>query len=169
MKTSTQNSNEILLTGKEKENYINKNFNTTTEYNNLLNLCIQQHKVKGVIQKSILDILSKVENQSDFLNFVNSQIRDKVFTDKIAKFQNNLNQKSTQELHFNIGEDDSLTQTIGLVRDPKSTEKQANRPYILMIKEVKEKKVKTLEEQIKAFKAKMAKEFNAELSITLAK
>jgi hypothetical protein len=34
---------------------------------------------------------------------------------------------------------------------------------------VKEKKVKTLEEQIKAFKAKMAKEFNAELSITLAK
>jgi hypothetical protein len=145
----------------------NSTQNSTSEYNNLLNLCIQQHKVKGVIQKSILDILSKVDNQTDFLNFVNSQIRDKVFTDKIAKFQNNLNQKSTQELHFNIGEDDSLTETIGLVRDPKSTEKQANRPYILMIKEVKEKKVKTLEEQIQAFKKKMALEFGADLSIEI--
>ena len=141
--------------------------NTTSEYNNLLNLCIQQHKVKGVIQKSILDILSKVENQSDFLNFVNSQIRDKVFTDKIAKFQNNLNQKSTQELHFGIGEDELLTETIGLVRDPKSTEKQADRPYILMTKEVKEKKLKTLEEQIQAFKKKMALEFGADLSIVI--
>ena len=140
--------------------------NSTTTYNNLLDLCITGTKIKGVIQKSILDILSNDNNKLDFLNFLNIQIRDKVFTDKIAKFQNNLNQKTTQELHFNIGEGESLTETIGLIRDPKSTLKQAERPNIFNTKEVKEKKVKTLDELKAEFTKKIAKEFGVDLTIT---
>ncbi len=140
--------------------------NNNTTYNELLNLCIQAHKVKGVIQKSILDILSSDDNQTDFLEFANTQIRDKVFTDKVAKFQNNLNQKSTQELFFNIGEDDALEQKISLKRDPKSTLAQSERPYIFIISDIAQPKQKTLEEEIEAFKKAMAKKYDASLTIT---
>ena len=143
-----------------------KTTTTTKQFNDLLNLCIQAHKVKGVIQKSILDILSTSENQSDFITFANTQIRDKVFTDKIAKFQNNLNQKTTQELHFDIGEGESLVETIRLKRDPKSTLPQSERPYIFVMVKIEEPKKKTLEQQIEAFKKKMAKEFDTVLTIT---
>ena len=139
---------------------------TTKQFNDLLNLCIQAHKVKGVIQKSILEILATSENQSDFINFANTQIRDKVFTDKIAKFQNNLNQKTTQELHFDIGEGESLVETIRLKRDPKSTLPQSERPYIFVMVEIVEPKKKTLEQEIEAFKKKMAKQFDTALTIT---
>ena len=139
---------------------------TTKQFNDLLNLCIQAHKVKGVIQKSILDILSTSEKQSDFITFANTQILDKVFTDKIAKFQNNLNQKTTQELHFDIGEGESLVENIRLKRDPKSTLPQSERPYIFVMVEIVEPKKKTLEQEIEAFKKKMAKEFDTVLTIT---
>ncbi len=140
----------------------------STTYNNLLDLCISQHKIKGVIQKSILDILKVEVNKKSFLDFLNAQIRDKVFTDKVAKFQNNLNQKTTQESHFDIGEGESLTETIGLIRNPKSTLPQSERPYIFNTKEVKAKKVKTLEELKAEFKKKIAKEFGIDLTITEA-
>lgn len=143
------------------------NSTQNADFNNLLNLCMQQHKIKGVIQKSILDIISDSDKQDSFLTFANSQIRDKVFTDKIAKFQNNLNQKTTQEIHFQIGEEDRLTEVIALVRDPKSTLKQAERPFIFLIKEAKKPKIKTLQEEIDAFKKKMAKEFDADLAIVI--
>jgi len=139
---------------------------TTKQFNDLLDLCVQAGKVKGVIQKSILDILSTDENQSDFITFANTQILDKVFTDKIAKFQNNLNQKTTQELHFDIGEGESLVETIRLKRDPKSTLPQSERPYIFVMVKIEEPKKKTLEQQIEAFKKKMAKEFDTVLTIT---
>ena len=142
------------------------NNNKTAQFNDLLNLIIATGKAKESIQKSILDILSNNDNQKEFLDFANTQIRDKVFTTKIQKFQNNLNQKSTQELHFKIGDDEQLEQKISLKRAPKSTLKQSERPYIFEIKDIEPPKTKTLEEQIQAFKKKMAKEFDVELEVT---
>lgn len=146
--------------------------NTTTttnkEFNNLLDLCITGSKIKGIIQKSILDILSTEDKQEQFETFINSLVNDQVLKSKVAKFQNNLNLKETQELHFDIGEDDKLTQVVKFKRNPKSTLPQAERPFIFIIEKVKEKKAKTLDEQIEAFKKKVAKEFDVELDIKQA-
>lgn len=137
----------------------------TQHYNIVLDLCLENSKIKGVIQKSQIDILETDETQTEFLEFINSQIFDQVFKKKISAFQNNLNQKSTQELHFDIGEDEALTEVIKLKRDPKSTLPQSERPYIFILGTIEAPKVKTLEEEIIAFKKAMAKKFDAELTI----
>jgi hypothetical protein len=142
-----------------------KNSTNNKTYNQLLDLCIQADKVKGVIQKSILEILKTEESQSDFVNFANSQANDAIFKTKISKFQNNLNQKITQELHFDIGEEEALTQTIRLKRDPQSTLPQSERPYLFVIVDVKAPTIKTLEEEIEDFKKKMKSKFKTDLSI----
>ena len=143
-----------------------KNTTKNQEFNTLLDLCITGSKIKGIIQKSILDILSTKDKQKDFEKFINSLINDQVLKSKVAKFQNNLNLKETQELHFDIGEGEKLTEVIKFKRNPKSTLPQSERPFIFITEQVKEKKVQTLAEAIEAFKAKVAKEFDVELFIT---
>jgi len=139
--------------------------NNNSRYNNLLDLCISGDKIKGIIQKEILDYTKDEDSKADFTTFVNSQVYDKVFTNKVAKFQNNLNLKTTQELIFNIGDDEQLEQKISFKRDPKSTLPQAERPYKFIIEDIKPKKEKTLEEEIEAFKKKIKAQFQADLSI----
>lgn len=140
---------------------------TQQTFESILNLCISVEKSKGVIQSNIVEILSTDENQADFLDYINDYlIRDDVSKKKIHAFQNNLNLKSTQERHYDIGEEESLTEVVKLKRDPKSTLSQAERPYIFIIEAIKEPKVKTLEEEIDAFKKAMAKKFNADLNIS---